>query len=268
MLRIGNLASAAARKALEMNPDAAFATGQAIADLAPFEEIVGKVADALTEIGTQNVRSAFLGLGIKDPALINQAIAEVTKYARDRAAQMVGKQWLADVLVDDPQAEMAITSLTEKGIGEAVANVLEAYETGEIDAITTAAMSEELLAQYAFSQERAGVIAEFEGRRAAMRGFLSAWTAAGITGKMNILSIDHEGPCVCDDIEAYGVVDLDSDFGGEGFGPPWHPWCRCWLVGVTADEDLDVDYLDEGFDGGTTTMRAKVDDIFDLAKAY
>lgn len=268
MLRIGNLAAVAARRALEQTPDAEFAAAQAMADLAPFDEIVKSVSSALTHIGTENVKAAFRALGVKDPAVINEAIQEVSKYARDRAAQMIGKKWVADLLVDDPEAEMAITSLTQKGIGTAVANVFEAFESGEIDAITTAAMSEELLAQYAFSSERSGIIAEFEGRRAATKGFLSAWSATGITGKMVLLSPDHDHDDMCDDAESMGVVDLNSTFGGYGFGPPFHPSCLCALAAVREDEDLDVDHLDElETSGKATTIHAKALSIFELAKS-
>jgi len=253
-----------------MTPDAAFATGQALDDInEPFEAIVEQVAKALAAIGEDNVKVALRGLDIKDPAVLNQALNEIRQYARDRAAEMVGRKWVADLLVDDPGAEMAINSLTQKGIADSVANVLEAYESGEIDAITTASMSEELLAQYAFSGERAERIADFESRRVANLGFLHAWKASGvITGKYSMLSPSHVIPDICDDIEALGVVDVDDNFQGYGFGPPWHPGgCMCVMGAVRADEDLDVDYLDEQETGGkATTMRAKALSVFDLEK--
>ena len=199
-----------------------------------FEDIVQEVATSLTEIGTQNVQAAFRGLGIKDPGVINQAITEITTYAKQRAAQMVGYQWVADALVSDPAAEMAITSLTRRGIGESVANVLEAFESGEIDSITTAAMSEQLMAHYAFSTERSGLIAQFESRHIANKGYLAAWKASGkINRKFNRLSPEHIGPDDCDSIEALGVVDIDANFNGFGFGPPWHVRCQCsvWACG-------------------------------------
>jgi hypothetical protein len=224
----------------------------------PFEAIVDEVAKALAEIGIENAKKALVGLGIKDPGILNEAITEVAKYARHRAADMVGMQWLDNTLLADPNAEMAITSLTQEGIRTAVANVLKAFEEGEIDSMDTAAMAQELLSQYAFSSKRSGVIADFEGRRAASKGFVSAWKAAGITGKMSVLSPLHDVPDVCEDIEAMGVVDVDSNFAGYGFGPPWHPGgCRCSLAAVRAEDDLDEDYLDE-VDKGLT--------IFELAK--
>lgn len=270
LLRIGGAAAQTSSKALQMTPDAEFAAGQAFADInEPFEAIVEQVAKALTEIGEKNVRAALRGLDITDPAVLNQALNDIRQYARDRAAEMVGRKWVADLLVEDPGAEMAIDSLTQKGIADSIANVLEAYEGGEIDAITTASMSEELLAQYAFSGERAGRIAEFESRRVANLGFLHAWKASGVvTGKYSMLSPSHVIPDICDDIEAMGVVDVDDNFNGYGFGPPWHAGgCQCRLGAVRADEDLDVDYLDEQETGGkATTLRAKALDVFDLEK--
>ena len=269
-MQIGNSASSTATRALQASPDVDFAAGQAFADInEPFEAIVEDVAKALTEIGTENVKAALRSLGIKDPGILNEAIAEVAKYSRDRAAQMVGKQWLANTLIDDPAAEMAITSLTQKGIADSVKNVLEAFTSGEIDELSTAAMTEELLSQYAFSADRAKLITAFESQRVANKGYLAAWTASGVvTGKYSVLSPNHDMPDVCDDIEAMGVVDVDSTFGGYGFGPPWHPGpCECRIVAVRADEDVE-DYLDEALSSvKATTIRAKALDLFELAKS-
>jgi hypothetical protein len=270
LLRAGNAAAQTSTKALQMTPDAAFATGQAIADInEPFEAIVEQVAKALAEVGYDNAEAALRQLGIKDPAILNEAKAEIAKWAKDRAASMVGKQWLNGVLAADPEAHWPITDLTEEGIGKAVSNVLEAFTEGEIDEIDTARMTEELLSQYAFSSERSALIADNESRRAATKGHLAAWRASGVvTGKYVILSPEHEQPCACDEAESYGVVDLDSNFNGLGFGPAFHPRCLCVLGAVRANEDLDVDYLDELETGGkaTTIRPTKAVSVFDLTK--
>lgn len=97
-------------------------------------------------------------------------------------------------------------------------------------------LASELMSAYAFSAERAMLIARTETAYADVAGNLEGWRASGaVAGKRWI--VDPNNPCdLCDKLA--GVeVDLDESFPGDGGdGPPLHPNCECDVVPILKEE--------------------------------
>jgi Phage Mu protein F like protein len=149
---------------------------------------------------------------------VNEAAAE---WAKERSASMVGMKYLADgSLVTNPAAEWAITESTRELLR---ADVTAAIEEG----LSTDDLAARLVESYAFSDDRAEMIARTEIANADIQGSLIGWKESGVVeGKELLLSSEHAEPDECDDAADMGVVDLDDDFGGLG-DPPYHPNCEC-----------------------------------------
>lgn len=168
---------------------------------------------------------------------VNEAAAA---YARDRGAELVGRMYDVDGnLVANPDAEWAITESTRDMLrGDLEVAINEGWSTAEL--------ADRLSENYAFSAERAGVIARTEVARADVEGNLALYRASGIvSGKELILSDGHDEDDECDDAADLGIVNLDDDFGGNG-DPPLHPSCECDVIPVIFDDAGDAEEADDG----------------------
>jgi Phage Mu protein F like protein len=164
------------------------------------------------------------------PELTDQVNEAAVAWARDRAAAMVGMRYEADgSLVVNPNAEWAITEATRDLLR---ADVTDAIENG----LSTDDLATKLAESYAFSDDRAEMIARTEIANADIQGSLIGWKESGVVeGKELLLSSEHTEPDECDEAADMGVVDLEDDFGGLG-DPPYHPNCECDISPVLMAE--------------------------------
>lgn len=116
-----------------------------------------------------------------------------------------------------------------------------------------------LAENYAFSDERALLIARTETAAADVQGNLMAYAASGVVTHKQWIT--GEGCCEkCDELDGT-VVALDEQFEADGElidGPPFHPRCRCDLLPIMGDGD------EEGGDSDSEKAAGPGD----LAKAY
>jgi Phage Mu protein F like protein len=163
-------------------------------------------------------------------SIVDQVNEAAVEWARERAASMVGMKYLADgSLAVNPAAEWAITESTRELLrADVAAAITEGMSTDEL--------AEYLAKSYAFSDDRAEMIARTEIANADIQGSLIGWRESGVVeGKEVLLSSEHEGPDECDDAADMGVVPIDDDFGGLG-DPPFHPRCECDISPVLMAE--------------------------------
>lgn len=169
-----------------------------------------------------------LGLTEDVAAMLTQANEEAIAYARDRAAELVGKRYEDGELVDNPRAGYAIDDATRELLRADVSTALE--EGWSNDRLATA-----IAENYAFSDARAETIARTETAFADVQGNLAGWRASGEVAQKQWIV----GDACCDecaDLDGV-VVDLDEDFPGDGGdGPPLHPNCRCDVLPVLSEE--------------------------------
>ena len=229
------------------DPDARQAWAQKIAaevvdalDLSALEQLADD--DTTPALALDTVSDAIARIGVDLPAdLTDQVNDAAVAMAKDRAAELVGKKILDDgSIVDNPDAEWAITDSTRDMIRDAITDGL-ANNIG-LDGIIDAVGDLD-----AFSDDRAELIAATEVARvnslAAVDGYRGARDAGVNVKKEWLLGANPCDDCL-DNADA-GPIDLDDAFPSGDDAPPAHPNCQCALSPVVYDEPEDNDAADE-----------------------
>jgi len=198
-------------------------------DFADLRAVAPEVADELESVAADAGRRALVQLGAADrDALVNQVNARAVAAARARAAEMVGMRFDADgALVPSANADMTITEATRARLRESIASGLERN-------IGLDAIADEIEADYAFSEDRAGRIAEYEVASANGAASVEGYRGAAEDGvSVRKAWWAEEGCCaVCQANADAGAIDLDEDFPSGDEASPAHPSCRCVVVPV------------------------------------
>ena len=208
-----------------------------IADGLDLSDLETLAADAtLASVAGNSASEAIVGLlGVEGPSskLVNQVNKRAVAIARGRAAELVGKQIDGDGnIVDNPDAEWAITDLTRDMIRQAISDGLD-NNLGRDQIIDNVANAG------AFDDDRAETIATTEIARANSLGALEGYKGAADAG-VNVKREWLLGSETCDDCQENadaGPIDLDDSFPSGDDAPPGHPNCRCALSPVVYDEE-------------------------------
>ena len=156
-------------------------------------------------------------------AYVNQ---DAIDYAQDRAAELIGKRVVDGKLVDNPDAQWAISDTTRDGIRNLVVDAEKQGQSVQqlADAIRKSAL---------FTPERAKRIAQWELSYADNNGSLIAWKRSGVVKKKrSLLGSEHK---ICDECDANvkaGAIDLNAAFPSGHQCAPYHPECPCATVPV------------------------------------
>lgn len=198
-----------------------------------WDELVEEVEPILKDIAAQGASDALGEVGVEDDEAIYGA--QVATWAQDRAAEMVGKKWVDGELVDNPNAEWVISDSTR--------DMIQGIVAGSIDeGATMDELSAQLQDAFAFSEERATMIARTETRLADMGGQMEAYQASGVVdGTEWSTSNDDLVSEICQGNADAGVVPLGDMYPSGDTAPPGHPNCRCCVIASLTPED----------DGGT-----------------
>lgn len=165
-------------------------------------------------------------LGVEDADAISRAEASAVTWARAHSAELVGKRLTEAGLVDNPNAQFAITDATRAGLERAIT---EAVESGA----SRGQLAQEISDLYGFSETRAELIAGTEINRAFMGGALETWRKSKVVvGKQWILASTHDRDDECDENAMAGKLKLNETFPDGSLMPPAHPNCKCSLLAV------------------------------------
>jgi hypothetical protein len=146
-------------------------------------------------------------------------------FAKQRSAELVGRKWIGDQTVEDPDAEMAITESTRDMLKPAIEQAIK-------DKLSQEAFAAEL-AQSVFSQDRAERIAEYETKNAFHQATLEAFKQSGKVAQVLWHTMgDDAVEAICEDNEDASPIDVGDTFPSGDDTPPAHPQCRCWLEAV------------------------------------
>jgi hypothetical protein len=154
-----------------------------------------------------------------------------TEWASQRAAEMVGMKVVDGELKPNPNAFWRIDQTTRTLIQ---ANVTAAIENGD----STQQLANRLQNAFAFSSERAEMIARTEIAKADVAGALIGWKETGLVIGKNWLTDGNPCP-VCQSHEDDGPVPLDFVWEDGVVGPPDHPHCECVLTTVLEGEHVN-----------------------------
>jgi hypothetical protein len=198
-------------------------------DFDSWVKLIPSTEKILLRIALDGGGEGLAQVGVDDSAITDQVNELAAGWAHDRAAEMVGKKWDGDELIDNPDAKWAITESTREMLRGDVATAIE-------QGLSTDDLANELADAYGFSDTRAENIARTEIAKADVEGNMTAYRESGVvSGKEWLLGSEHEIDDECDEAEAMGVVPIDDDFGGIG-DPPAHVNCTCDVLPVLAEE--------------------------------
>lgn len=212
-------------------------------DLEGLSALIDPTEAQLKAIVDDTASKVLSQLGVDDRAsLVNQVNEAAADFAHARAAEMVGMRYDENGdLVEAKRAEYAIDDTTRDMLRDTIADGLE-------DKLSLDDIAADIEDNFAFSEERAMMIARTETTRANNQSSLISATKArdelGIKLTKNWLSTDDEDVDeeICLANEDDGPIELDQDFSSGDDAPPGHPNCRCTLV---YDRDTSDDEEDE-----------------------
>lgn len=196
-----------------------------------WDELVDQVQPILEDIASQGASDALDQVGVDDDEEIYGA--QVADWAQDRAAEMVGKKWVDGELVDNPDAQWVISDSTR--------DMIQGMVAGSIDeGATMDDLSDRLQDAFAFSEERATMIARTETRKADMGGQMTAYKESGVVqGTEWSTSNDDLVSDICQGNADAGVVPLGDAYPSGDTAPPGHPNCRCCVIATLIPQDDD-----------------------------
>lgn len=198
--------------------------------------LAGDIEGLIEAVTRDGGAQALMQVGMDDTGITEQVNERALAYAQDRAAEMVGKKWVDGELVDNPNADYAITESTRDLLRSTVAQAID--EQWGIDELAS-----EIEQGNAFSPERADLIARTEVARADMEGSMAGYRESGVVEKKEWLISNDENVCdICEGNAAQGEIGLDDEFESGDDAPPAHPACQCSLAPVvyeTAPEDTE-----------------------------
>lgn len=179
------------------------------------------------DAGQQAVRVLIGEDGLSQIILkLNQGAQE---WAQARAAEMVGMKFVEGVWVENPNPVWAISDSTRNMLRE---TVTRAYDQGQ----TPTQLMQTIRNNYAFSDDRAAMIASTELKLANNNGSMNGFRETGLTlQKKWLLSNNHDIDDPCDDNVDDGWIDLDDTFSTGDDVPPNHPRCECSYTVQTAE---------------------------------
>lgn len=246
MRRLAAQAHDAALKALASLDKAAKSPAEAAAEAiwgdVDWTLLINPTEEQLALVAQDGAKRALLALGVTDEGITEQVFEEARDWARDRAAEMVGKRYDAEgELVDSPDADMSITDTARDEIRSAVARGID-------DGASAQDVADEIADLGTFSDERALTISRTEIIRANNQGHLASFKEAGIEQKEWSTAEDGDVCPECEANEDEGPIGVDDDFPSGDDAAPAHPNCRCTIVAVVPDESSDEEDSSDGED--------------------
>ncbi|MEN9885472.1 MAG: hypothetical protein RL758_50 [Pseudomonadota bacterium] len=195
--------------------------------LAGFETLADALAEIFTDLVKDAGKQALTQIDMNTPELLALVNDRAVEWAREHAAELVGKRWVNGKLVDNPNAAYRIDTVTRDGVQSLVT---QAINEGWSNDRLAAALKD----SYAFSASRAELIAVTETAFADVAGNMIAYEESGVVvGKRWIVGSAEKLCEICAGNAAQGVIPFDKAFASGRLAPPAHPRCRCDVLPVT-----------------------------------
>lgn len=143
-------------------------------------------------------------------------------WAKERAAEMVGKKYVDGQLVDNPDARYAISDTTREELHRIFSEEANLAPADFLKAIQNAGT---------FSEDRARLIAKTELKTIGQRSQYEGWRKSGKVSmvKWHLSSVGIHCPLCIANAEQ-GPVPLNKAFSSGHEAPPAHPRCGCYLT--------------------------------------
>jgi hypothetical protein len=203
-----------AEKLAKMSTDEAKAMLEALN--IDWHELGDDMESVLAAIAQDGAAQGLAQVGVAlDTSIVDQVNEKAVAWAEQHAADLVTK--LADVT-------------REKLRGDLAASIELGMSVKEIAAV--------IGPDYAFSPERAELIAQTERAFADVAGNMVAYRESGVVSKKEwALGSEHDMDDECDENADAGAIDLDEDFPSGDDAAPAHPGCVCDVLPVVDEDD-------------------------------
>jgi hypothetical protein len=209
-------------------------------DLSAIDEMVLSLGEDLGIAASDAAHRALVQIGPDSSSdLVGQASANAAEWARQHAAEMVGKKFDSNGdIVDDPRAAYSITESTRSMVKDVIVQGIESGDSAE-DIVSR-------VQEVGFSRERAEEIVEAEVGNANSAGTLEGYKvakSAGVDVKKGWLTVGDErvDDDICGPNEDQGPIPLDQPFQSGHMHPLGHPHCRCSLLAYVGSEDAPTE---------------------------
>jgi hypothetical protein len=203
--------------------------------MSELDGIAFDAADALRDTWASAGIGSLGQLGVDDRReLVDQVNGRAVAYARDRAAELVGRRFnAAGDLVDNPDADWSIDDGTRDMLRDVITD-------GLADNLGADEIAEQIAGSFAFSAERADMIARTEIARANSAGSIASYRIARDEADVDVKKawILGDNPCaICQENADAGAIDLDDEFPSGDDAAPAHPNCECAVTPVVGDDE-------------------------------
>lgn len=185
-----------------------------------FEDIAEDLNAALTITATSAAERELSKIKSKHEDALDLANTRAEKWAKDRAAELIGKAADGGELADSTRDMLRAT-------------IVQAEEEGW----SNSRLADELESNYAFSKQRAETIARTETKSADSEGAIAGWRESGLKMKKEWVRSANDYDCdICEANEQQGPIDLEKDFDSGDDTAPAHPNCECVVQSVIDQE--------------------------------
>lgn len=197
----------------------------ALLDFSGWAELIGIVGPELEFLAFDGAKEAVAQVGGSvDAGLLR---SHASRWASERAAEMVGMKWIGGQLVPNPAAQWQITEGTRQMLRRLVVDALDG-------GWSTDRLAAEIRKSTGFGRARAETIARTELARADTAGQVIGWRESGLVEEMEWCTA--AGCCdFCQSMHGKRANLIDELFPG-GVKCPAHPNCKCDAVAVQPDE--------------------------------
>jgi SPP1 gp7 family putative phage head morphogenesis protein len=183
----------------------------------------GLVPDVSLILGAMATDGALQALSAVNSELSPTKGAAST-WAENRAAEMIGKKIVNGELVDNPDAKWVISDTTREMIQSMIADATD-------QGVSTDELASILEDSFAFSSDRAEMIARTEIAMADSAGQMQGYVESGVVeGTEWTTAEDDAVDEECTMNADAGVIPLGELYPSGDEAPPAHPNCRCALV--------------------------------------
>ena len=202
-------------------------------DLSGLEAIIDPTEAEIARVFGDAGKKALAQVGITDQGITGQVHQEAVDYAAERAAELVGKKYHGEILVDNPTPGWSIKESTRDMLRSTIGQALD-------EGWSSDRLASEIEDNAAFSATRAETIARTELAFANTNGAMQGYRASGVvTGKVWLL-----GEEACDECQGNadaGEIGIDESFPSGDDAPPAHPNCVCDVAPVVGDDSEETD---------------------------
>jgi hypothetical protein len=227
---------------------AKFLAGQVLPIAQKLHAILPESAEKLEKMSREEALALLQSLDLDWHDLGDDLETVLAAIAQDGAAQALAQIGVAATTSIVDQVNEKAVAWAERHAADLVTNLANTTRDklrGDLAASIELGMSVNEIAavigkDYAFSEDRAELIAQTERAFADVAGNMTAYRESGVvSGKEWVLGPEHDDglDCNCSDNADAGVIGLDENFPGGEDAPPDHPGCVCDVLPVVVEDE-------------------------------